>query len=152
MTQTTGQISFVNAKIEISTNGSSWTDISGHTSSIDVPAQARASGEAYTFDGDTALITGGKREPVEITVRIIYTEADTDAFEVVEAEFETDDGDPLYLRWTPKGSGANTSQYATGACEIVSFQYPGGDASSADPIMTEFVLKAASITRSTLTA
>ena len=71
MAQTTNQIAMAAAKVEVSTDGSSYTDISGHEQSVEVPAQTRISGQVYTHDGDTALIAGGKREPIEVTVNIV---------------------------------------------------------------------------------
>ena len=150
MAQTTNQISMAAAKVEISINNSDWTDISGHEQSVECSPQTRISGQVYTHDGDTALIAGGKREPMETTVNIVYTEEAADGFEVVRAEFDADDGDALYVRWSPAGGSGGDAQYATGAGEIVAFQYPNADASSGDPIMTSFTGKHASLTRSTV--
>ena len=68
----------------------------------------------------------------------------------MRAEFEADDGDALYVRWSPAGGSGGDAQYDTGAGEIVSFQYPPADAASGDPIMTSFTVKTASLTRSTV--
>ena len=150
MAQTTTQTSAVDMKVEVSTDGSAWVDISGSANKVDIGPQDRAVGSAFTFDGDGAVLTYGKRQPVDVTVTAIYTEtASTEAFEVVRAYHETTDGDTMYLRWTPIGEVATAghSIYSTGAAKLKSFQYPGGDAGSGDPILFTFTVIAANITR-----
>ena len=146
--QTTAKVSMAAGMVEVGTNGSDWSEISGQAQSIEVPAQVRKSGEAYTFTGDTALVAGGKREPVEVTVKILYTEEAAEAFEIARAEFEADDGDDFYVRWTPSGGAAADFVFSTGAGELVSFEYPPMDASSGDPILCSFTVKCAAITKS----
>jgi hypothetical protein len=140
-------MSGIASKIEISTNGSTWVDISGATNMVDVPEQSRMSGAAYTFDGDGAVLARGKREPIDLTVTIIYTEVDsTEPFEVVRGLHETDDGADIYLRWSPDGGGTGDNQYSTGASNLSGFQYPPVNSASGDPIVTTFTVTAALIT------
>jgi len=146
MAQTTGGISFKSNKIEISTNGTTWADISGFANSVSVDGGDRQTGEAYTYDGDTAIIAIGKREPVEVTVRVVYTEGTGDPFETVRAAYEG--GTNLYVRWSPKGGTAGNFQFATGAGYVTAFGYPVGEAGSGDPVLVEFTVMAASITKS----
>ena len=150
MTQTTDKFSMAATKVEVSTDGSSWTDISGQAQKVESTAQIRKSGEAYTFDGDTALVCGGKREPIEVTVTIIYNEESDEAFDLARAEFEADDGDAYYVKWTPGGGTGGDYTYSTGAGEIVSFKYPDGDAGSGDPVICEFTIKTAELTVSSV--
>lgn len=150
MAQTTTQISAVDAKIEVSANGSAWTDVSGSTNKVDIGPQDRAVGFAFTFDGDGAVLTNGKRQPVDVTVTAIYTEtASTEAFEVVRALHETENGADVYVRWTPISETATAGHgiYSTGKGKLKSFQYPPVDAASGDPIMVTFTVTAATITR-----
>ena len=150
MAQTTAQISAVDAKIEVSAAGSVWTDISGTANKVDISPQDRNVGSQFTFDGDGAVLTYGKRQPVDVTVTALYTEtATTEAFEFVRALFETVDGANMYLRWTPIGEVAvgGRSVFSTGAGKIASFQYPNVDAASGDPILFTFTVRAGLITR-----
>lgn len=149
MAQTTAQLSAVDAKVEVSTNGSTWVDISGSANKVDAGTQERSVGQAFTFDGDGALLTYGKRQPIEVAVTCIYTEtASTEAFEVVRALFETENGAAIYLRWQPVGTGTGKAIYSTGSAKLKSFQYPPIEAESADPVLFEFVVVASTITRS----
>lgn len=147
MPQTTNQVALGCGKLEISTDGSAWTDISGESQSIEGTEQTRISGELYTFDGDTALPGGGKREPMEIVVNIVYTEADAEAYETVREIFEGTGCDAtLYLRWSPRGGSAGHEQITTGAGNIISFTYPMMDASAGGPILVGFTVKVGSVT------
>src|SRR6266540_5108026 len=124
MAQTTGAVAGVAAKVEFSVNGSAWTDISGSSNSIDPGEQSGQSGEAYTFTGqDAAAITAGKSEPIEIDVKIVYTETAGEAFEVVRAQFQVS-GRAGYLRWSPRGGTTGQSQYTTGAGVLTGLKWP----------------------------
>lgn len=146
MTQATTYISPRDYKIERSANGSSWTDIGGFVNGISVPAQTRMVGEEYTFDGDTAAIGAGKREPVDITVRYLYSEGASDPFEIWRADFETPT--QTYLRWSPKNGQTGEFVFTTPASWINSFGYPGAEAASGNPVTVEMALRVAYITKS----
>lgn len=151
MAQTTGGLSAVNAKLEISTNGSSWTDISGFSNKITPGGQSRMTGEAYTLDGDTAIIGSGKREPLELNIAVVYTEGAPDPFEVIRAQFETAGGGALYVRWSPKGGSSTQFQFTSDVGVVSEFNWPEADAANADPKLVEFTLKTAKVTKSVIT-
>jgi hypothetical protein len=147
MAQTTGAFSAVNALVEVSTNGSAWTDISGFSNKVDPGDATRASGEVYTHDGDTAIITGGKREPLEIEYSFVFTHGAGDVFEVVRAQFETAGGGPLYVRWAPKGSTTGNFRFTSDAGVVTKFLYPGADAEEPKAAMGGFTLKTPKVTK-----
>ena len=100
------------------------------------------SGEGYTFDGDMPIIKGGKREPMESTVVIIYTETDAEAYEQARAIFEASDcGNTICFRYSPAGGDAGEEMLTSGEGTIVSFTYPPVDAASAGPIIGGFTIK-----------
>jgi hypothetical protein len=146
MPQTTGAYSNACAQVEVSTDGTTYTDISGSTQSVEGTEQAKMSGEAYTFDGKGAIIKGGKLEPLELTFNIVYTEVNTEAYEIARSVFEQDGcEDVLYVRWSPSGGTVGTNQLSANG-PVVNFTYPPVDASSASPIMAGFTVKAGEIT------
>jgi len=151
MAQTTSQVSLGCGYIAISTDGAAWTDISGSTQSLEETTQTRITGEVYTLDGDAALPCGGKIEPTEITVNIVYTETDAEAYEIVRLIFEGSTscgtGD-IYLRWAPRGNSAGNEQITTGAGTLVSFTYPPMNASEGGCILTGFTVRVGSLTTS----
>jgi hypothetical protein len=127
---------------------SSWTDVSGSSQSV-TAEQTRISGETYTLDGDYAIIAGGKREPIEIAVAIVYTEIDGEAFEFVRSSFEQAGCGPDFcLRWSPRGGSAGDALYSTEEGVLVALNYPPMDATSGDPILAGFTLKVARIVTS----
>jgi hypothetical protein len=147
MTQVTG-ISAVNAVIEMSPDGTSWTDISGGANSVTGTDQTRETGFKYTFDGDTAVITAGNRAPIEVEFKVVYTEEAADAFEIVRAAFEAEGGTKYYFRWTPKGLATGDFQFSTGSAIISGFTYPPDEAADAAPIMAGWKVTTAKITKS----
>lgn len=142
MAQTTDAISMANAKVEVSTDGSTYTDISGFAAQVEVSGGDRQAGDSYTYDGDTAIITIGKREPIDITVNVVYTEGSSDPFEAVRAQYEA--GSDLYVRWSPKGGSTGDKQYTANG-PVTSFAYPAGEAGSGDAVLCQFTVHVASI-------
>ena len=55
MAQTTGSVAQSNFKIEVSTNGSAWTDISGQSNTVETDGGEHQTGEQYTADGDVPV-------------------------------------------------------------------------------------------------
>ena len=122
MAQTTNSLTFKDNKLEISTDGTTFTDISGHSNKVTVDGGERAVEELFTFDGDTA-----------------------DAQEVLRAAYEA--GSAIYARWSPAGGATGDFQYTTGAGVVVSNPYPGGEAESADVMAAEYKIAVPSITK-----
>jgi len=141
-------MSSCNMCVEIMT-GTTWVAVSDNMSVVDPPTQTRMAGEAYVFGEDVAMTTVGKREPVEVTVRGIFAEGTADPFYTVLTEFAADCGDLVAVRWTPGGCSTSHDAFNTHTTksEVISLQYPGGDAGTADPIMYEFVVRSPDVTR-----
>jgi len=137
----------------MSTNGSAttptWDNISGFANALTIGGGERAVGESYTADGDTPIVTTGKRGLYEVTGRVVYTEGTGDPFEKVRGAFENQTN--LWLRWSPKGGSTGDFQFTTSAGLVTSMPFPGGDAGSADALITEFVLRCSTITKGTAT-
>ena len=115
---------------------------------IDAPTSTRMSGEVYVFGEDTAAVTFGKLEPIEITARGVYTESTTSAFYVLDAAHTTACGGKAAIRWSPAGcTTANRSfRSSTTVAKMVSLTYPGGDAASGDPLTYEFTIRTPDLT------
>jgi hypothetical protein len=145
MAQSTGAMSGVDITVEVTTDSTNWTDISGQATRVAVSGFARQAGENYTFDGDHAVVHGGKREPIEVEVTNVYTELAGEAFAVTWAEFDADDGDPFRVRWTPKTSG---SVFTTTTGELIACSPPGGEAAPGDPLIFTFTVKCSSVDKS----
>lgn len=140
-------------EVSFTSDCASWTNISGEDQTVANTAQTRKSGEAYTLDGDTAIIQGGKREPIELQFAIVYTEEALEAYTLIREQFEAAGcGDPLCVRWSPKGGNAGDERIVTPAGIIISFTYPPMDASAGGPIMGGFTLKVSGTSTETITS
>jgi hypothetical protein len=155
MAQTTGAFSGVDFTIEVSTDGSTWTDISGSANAVTPGTQTQMTGTIYTGQGRVAIVTSGKLEPLEVEVRIVYTEESGEGFAFIRPEFEA--GDRIYFRYSPKGIGAtgravftaSNDQATAGAVVISSLEWPTVDAGSADPLAVSFTLMCPALIRTT---
>ena len=142
MAQTTGAVSNACAKVEISDDGVTYTDISGVAQSVTDTEQTRMSDQAYTFSGEGPIILSGKKEPLEVTVAIVYSETDAEGYEQVRVRFEAAACTPnFYLRYSPRGGNADDEQIVLGPGVITAFTYPPVDASNGGPIVSGFKLK-----------
>jgi hypothetical protein len=154
MAQVTGTFPQSCGEVEISSDYTTWEDISGETASVQDTSQSRMSGETYTLDGDTAILGQGKREPMQITLTIVYTEAADEAFRKFAKEFEAAEcGDDMWMRWSP-GEGIGDYKYTTDEnySHIVEFEYPPLDATTAGPIVCRVVLRTAKVERRAATS
>jgi len=147
MAQTTNAVPQACQKVEISTDVfvAHTLDISGETMSVAGVEQSRVTGEVYTFDGDTAIVKGGKRQPMDVTFAIVYTEDAAEAYEIIRAVFETAGCDcTLSVRWSPAGGSVGDKQLTmTGI--LSNFIYPAGEASAGNPIAAGFTIRGPSV-------
>lgn len=148
MAQTTTSVSNRTYVVEVSTDGSTWSDISGSTSTVEDMEQERESGEGYTADGDTAIIQTGKRKPIEPKVKLVYTPTTGEGFELVRAAFEA--GTALYLRVAPNGSGTGKYRFTSASGWVTKLTYPPFDAEDGKPIMVGFTMKVPAVTRAVI--
>lgn len=130
--------------VEFSTDGSNWTNVSGDASSVEPDGGVRKTGGFFTFDGDTEGLTRGKRERLTIVVNILYNETVSSGWRLAETAYENNTA--LYVRWSPKGATQGNRRFTTSAGIVVDPPYPGGEAESADPIMTEVKVEVATVT------
>ena len=151
MTQTTTSQTFFEAMVEYNISGGAWTDFSGWGTSLAVSGGERQTGDAYTYDGDTAIIGIGKQQPYTVTCRAIYTEGANDPYNILLAAFQAHN--VVRLRWSPFGGDATEKRYTTHAqySFITSLVPPFGEAGSGDPITFEFTVYTGNITQDTET-
>ncbi|GAF75272.1 unnamed protein product [marine sediment metagenome] len=151
MAQTSDAVALACGLLEVASNCVNYQDIGGSSSTVSGTDQTRMSGESYTFDGDGAIIQGGKREPMELVFEIVYSETALEAFEYVRALFEAVGcGYHMCARWSPGGGNGGDALYTTGEGWLVSFTYPPMDAKTGGPVMAGFTLKVGSITQSVI--
>jgi len=143
MTQTTAAMSFVEAIVFVSPDGTVWTDVTGEGASVAVSGGERTTGEQHTFGTEPKpIVKAGKLASQDVTVRFIYTETASDPFDVCQTAHESNTGE-FWVQYRPKTGG---NWFKTGESVITSLLYPGGEAGSGDIVMSEFVCKCAGLT------
>ena len=149
MAQTTRAMSGRSAYIAWSTGGTTFTDISGWSNSVNVDGGERNTGSAFTADTDTPIVLRGKREPLGVTVRALYTEVSTDPYKRFETAYEG--ASDFYIRWAPAGNTSGNMQYTTSAGTIKSPPYQAvEDVGDGEALVVEMELECASITEAVI--
>jgi hypothetical protein len=145
MTQVTGVQEFFEAMVEVRPVGGAWTDISGWGATVAVSGRDRQVGEGFTHDGSHAIVGHGKLQPLDVTVRIVYTEGGIDPYAIVLPPLENHT--VFQVRWSPYGGQAGEKQYTTNLTHshVISCPAPSGEAGSGDPIMLEFTVRTSDI-------
>jgi len=152
MPQTTTAVNVVDAVVEVSTNGTTWTNISGSTNKVEPSPQTADSGMAASLEGQYKIVRAGKYNPVDITVTILFTETAAEAYAILNGQKEMA-GRPLYLRYAPGGYDGNYRWYTADSNgnktpgRITEFPYPGANSEDAGPHLVVFKLQATTLTR-----
>jgi hypothetical protein len=156
MPQTSTAMNTVNAVVELSPDGATWTNVSGTTNKVDVAPQTVDSGMAATLEGQFKIVTSGKTNPVDITVTILYTETAGEAAALLEAQ-RASITPAIYFRYTPGGYNGNyryKSANSTGntvAARITEFPTVSVDAGAGGPQMMTFKLQTTQLVREAAT-
>lgn len=149
MAQTTSGVSGRSLYVAIATNGTTFTDISGLANSVEPDGGERNMGETFTGEGDTPIVTRGKRAALNVKVKAVYTEATSEAYALAKAAYEA--ASDLYVRWAPKGNTSGYLQYTTAAGTVTNSPYQGvADVGDGSALMVEFTVMTASVTQATI--
>jgi hypothetical protein len=155
MAQTTAAIDRSNYEVGIADDAATWVTIEGQAVTVTVSDGDQLIGEQFTAEGEVPIVTGANKMGARtVTVTCVYTEEALEAFEKVYARY-TGAAKTIAVRWAPKGgigtvAGNNifTTSTAAGAAAvapIINCTLPDLDASSADPAIFEFSVRAADI-------
>jgi hypothetical protein len=147
MAQTTGSISQGIWTAEVSTNGSSWTNISGQAGTVTPSGGDQLTGTQHTAEGSAPVVVGSNKiEATQAEVRILYTETNGEAFRIVKAAYDGANK-VIYFRYAPKGNTTGNKRYLAAndagsafPCPIVNCMPPTLDAGSGDPAMASFTI------------
>lgn len=156
MPQTSTAMNTVNAVVELSTDGVTWTNISGSTNKVEPSPATVDSGMAATLEGAFKVVTSGKINPVDVTVTILYTETAGEAAALLEAQ-RASITPAIYFRYTPGGYNGNYRYKAanstgnTIAARITEFPTVGVDAGNGGPQMMTFKLQTTQLVREAAT-
>lgn len=145
MAQTTGAIPESIYKIEVSLNGSSWTDISGQANTVEPSGGDQQTGKQFTASGNVPIVTNSnKTDAVTVKVNIVYTESGSEGFMIVWGQYISA-AKTIYLRYSPAGGASGQKRYVCAndantaiLVPIVNCLPPKLDAGSGDMAMVEF--------------
>ena len=150
MAQATAVETWVDAAVSYSSDDTTWTDVSGYVGGVAISGGGRVTGEAYTFSGDYALTGFGKRQPVDVTIRVAYTEGASDLFATARTAFEGKT--QFQIRWSPEGEDAAEFIFSTDTdSRITNEILPAGSADSADPAFFEITVRTRRVVKGSAT-
>jgi hypothetical protein len=156
MPQTTGAMSQSGhaSVIEVNLNKVTpdWKNISGSASSFEVGDISFMSGEAWTFEGISAIVSRGKMEPVEVTVNGLYSATAGEIWEQILFAKSSADGF-CQVRIFPKGKTSGAPVFTTSSeySYLVGITPPTFSAEEASPVPAGFTVKTSDVTESTYT-
>jgi hypothetical protein len=148
MPQTTNAVPMACAYVAISilSDCSSLTDVSGSSNSITGLTQTKQVGEENTFDGNAPIVEIGKFEAFDMTVRMVFTNQNTEIYRIARDRFLSAvcDGKAC-IRYIPGGLVVGNEGFDTNYAPITSFTWPEINANEGGPVMTEFVLRVSEV-------
>ncbi len=159
MAQTTGALPQGKCQVEVSVDGTVWTDISGSTATATPGAGEQMTGEQHTFDGQFPIVTAsGKMAATTMEFNIVYTETAVDGYVVVYDRFKDGATGTIYVRYSPAGGQSTEFRYfasddagsAPTAVPITACLPPPADAGVGDAIMASFAVLAPQFKQETI--
>lgn len=145
MAQTTAADNKAGFKVEVSTDASNWTDISGSAATVTPSGGEQLTGEQNTADGAAPVVTGSNKVgSITLTVSCLYTETAGQPWRVVKDRYDGA-AKTIAVRYSPRGGAQTERRYVTAndagtaiIVPIVNCLPPETDAGSGDPLMFEF--------------
>lgn len=113
MTQTTDALPQSIASLELSDDGSAWTEVCGETASVSFSGGEQMVGEQMTQCGDYPVVVGsGKVSAVTAEFNIVYTETSDEFYDATLDAFETaGNSKTIYVRYSPAGGNDGDLRY-----------------------------------------
>ena len=130
--QTAGHGTAKHQELHVSTDGSTWTDISGSYNAFTPSGGDHMIGDTHTARGHAPITGIGKRTAIDATIRVIYTEEEGEAYDLLRGFYENQD--PVYVRHRPFGASGWSF---IGQGHIVNCPSPTADSTSGDILVVE---------------
>ena len=145
MAQTTGAMSWENAKVEIATDAAFTykTDISGSTNKVTTSGGEIETAKVYTHGTMTPIVGYGAAGERTVEIGVVYSETDTEAYFLADDYYTN--SDDVWLRVTPDGV-SGTKRFKTSVGRIMSPPQIEGEAGNPDFVVTTFQVTCSTIT------
>jgi len=156
MAATTSSAPFVDAKIEYASGsaGGSWIDISGIANSLTVSGGEVEVGSANTFASRYPLLAAGARAPIQVEVNALWESVEASGSYAGLRTLADTDPPVCRVRYSPLGNSTSgssgTALYTGDPGYCVQLDWPGGDASSGDPVAVSMTFVTPKLTASAL--
>ena len=142
MAQTTGHGTSKHATLEIrASTSATWVDASGWAAAVTPGGGDHMIGDAHVFDGSWPLVALGKLNPLDWTVRVIYTEEDEEGADLLHGFYENQE--QIDLRYRPFGA-SGWQWFITGF--VVGPAVPEADGDSGDILTVEATVHGTGLT------
>lgn len=140
-------ITMKNCKVEFSTGGTSWTDVSSDANAVMVDGFELDTDNQPVFNQAKRIQTAGGFAIGTVKVRALYAESTSGAWGMAQSAH--DNRTPLYIRWSPQGGSTGNYHYTTDAGYVKNAVWPAGEA-DAKMLMPEITLETPWVTQSTI--
>lgn len=151
MAQVTGGTTAANFYAAVSTDGSSYTDVSGAATLVEPKAVTRKHGEAYTGGSeDYPAKAYGKLEAQEWELTVIYTKTANEPYDLLHDAINGNTR--LNLRYCPEGNTQNNERFTLSGTmvRVVELDFPTADGSEENPVVCKAVFAGPTYTRDTV--
>lgn len=156
MSQTTNALPEAGYIVEISTNGSTWTDVSGSNTTVENGGGEMGVAESHTAEGREAIVKStGKVSPRELKFKSLYTDTSGESFALLWAIFISATPN-VYVRYSPAGGAASTKRFVTAvggsaaAVPMSTCTPPDGDANGDGLMLFEWGVKTPDVLQETI--
>lgn len=141
MAQTTTQTTGSDFYAAVSTDGSSYTDISGSSTMVEPKKRERKRGDAHTGEGDTPTTTVGKQEAQEWELTALYTKTAGQAYKLLQAAYAAKTR--LNIRYCPEGNTTGNDRFTLSGADVrvVELDFPTADASEENPVAVKALFR-----------
>jgi hypothetical protein len=140
-------ITMKNCKVELSTNGTTWTDVSSDANAVTMSGFELETEGVGVFSQGKKIQTAGGYGLGTITVRALYAESTSGAWGLANTAHSGRSA--LYVRWSPQGGSTGQYRYTSDAGYVKNPVWPAGEDGAAS-ILAEIAIETPFVTQTTI--
>lgn len=146
MAQYSAQTTGADFYAAVSTDGSSYTDISGGATLVEPKQRERKNGDAHVGEGDYPIKSYGKQEAQEWELTIIYTKTAGQAYKLLQSAYANKTR--LNLRYCPEGNTTGNDRFTLSGADarVVALDFPKAEGSEENPVVCKATFTAGTYT------
>lgn len=150
MAQYTAQTTGATFYAAVSTDGSSYTDISGGATLVEPQTRERKHGEQFVGEGDYPIKGYGKQEAQMWELTVVYTKTAGQAYALLYSAFANNTR--LNLRYCPEGNTTGNGRFTLSGSDVrvVELDFPKAEGSEENPVVCKAVFAGSTYTEDTV--